>query len=70
MLFSANISHSALVNAKSDNSTKFVNFSSTNILPAQDLKYSFMEKENISRFSRFSNPVISYDYKCGNYLGI
>jgi hypothetical protein len=29
-----------------------------------------LESENLFRFSRFTNPVISYDYKCGNYIGI
>jgi hypothetical protein len=29
----------------------------------------FSEKENLSRFSRFANSTVSYDYKCGNYLG-
>jgi hypothetical protein len=33
-------------------------------------KYAFLESENLFRFSRFTNPVISYDYKCGNYIGI
>lgn len=29
----------------------------------------FTEKESLSRFSRFANSTVSYDYKCGNYLG-
>ena len=33
-------------------------------------KYAFLESENLFRFSRFTNPIISYDYKCGNYIGI
>lgn len=32
--------------------------------------YINSEKENLSRFSRFSNPILSYDYKCGHYIGI
>jgi hypothetical protein len=32
--------------------------------------YSSSENEGVSRFSRFTNPIISYDYKCGNYIGI
>jgi hypothetical protein len=28
------------------------------------------ELSNNFRFTRFSNPVISYDYKTGNYVGI
>jgi len=28
------------------------------------------ETSNNARFTRFNNPLISYDYKCGHYLGI
>ena len=31
---------------------------------------SLSEMTNSYRFNRFSNPLISYDYKCGHYLGI
>jgi glycogen synthase len=27
------------------------------------------ELSNNIRFTRFNNPLISYDYKCGNYIG-
>jgi hypothetical protein len=27
------------------------------------------ELSNYIRFTRFNNPLISYDYKCGNYIG-
>jgi hypothetical protein len=47
-----------------------VNYSSTNPFFSLDAKYSLLEHENLSRFSRFSNPTISYDFKCGNYIGI
>jgi hypothetical protein len=30
----------------------------------------FSETSNNVRFTRFNNPLISYDYKCGHYLGI
>jgi hypothetical protein len=30
----------------------------------------FSDSTTYGRFLRFSNPLISYDYKCGNYLGI
>jgi hypothetical protein len=53
-------------NSTADN----VSYSSDNIYSNMDTKYSFLEQESLSRFSRFSNPVISYDYKCGNYIGI
>jgi len=31
---------------------------------------TFLETSNQVRFTRFNNPLISYDYKCGHYLGI
>jgi hypothetical protein len=30
---------------------------------------SFSEISNSQRFTRFSNPLINYDYKTGNYIG-
>jgi hypothetical protein len=44
-------------------SAKDTNFSESNVS-------SFSETSTAVRFSRFSNPTISYDYKCGNYIGI
>jgi len=32
--------------------------------------YLNSEKENLLRFSRFTSPTLSYDYKCGHYIGI
>lgn len=32
--------------------------------------YTNLESENLMRFSRFNSPVLSYDYKCGHYIGI
>jgi hypothetical protein len=32
--------------------------------------YTNSENENSMRFSRFTNPTLSYDYKCGHYIGI
>jgi hypothetical protein len=46
------------------------NYSSTNQFSEFQAKYSFTEHESLSRFSRFANPTISYDFKCGNYIGI
>jgi hypothetical protein len=31
---------------------------------------TFLETSNQVRFTRFNNSLISYDYKCGHYLGI
>jgi hypothetical protein len=47
-----------------------LNYSSSNQSSDIQTKYSFLEHESLSRFSRFSNPTISYDFKCGNYIGI
>ena len=32
--------------------------------------YNYMEDSSEYRYNRFSNSIISYDYKCGHYLGI
>jgi heme/copper-type cytochrome/quinol oxidase subunit 1 len=34
------------------------------------MKNNLSETSNNTRFTRFNNPLISYDYKCGHYLGI
>jgi hypothetical protein len=54
----------------SSNDSSATTFSSKNTSFTDSTLFNFSEKENISRFSRFSNPIISYDYKCGNYIGI
>ena len=36
----------------------------------QDSLYSNLESSSDVRYNKFSNPVVSYDYKCGHYLGI
>lgn len=45
-------------------------FSSENInsSPSND-ENQMSELSNNIRFTRFNNPLISYDYKCGNYIG-
>lgn len=45
-------------------------FSSKNISATHIEASNYTEHANTSRFSRFSNPIVSYDYKCGNYIGI
>jgi hypothetical protein len=37
---------------------------------SKDFLYSNLESSTDVRYNRFSNPIISYDYKCGHYLGI
>jgi len=45
-------------------------FNSENIDRVSDLSSSMSETTTSFRFTRFNNPLVSYDYKCGNYLGI
>ena len=50
-----------------------VNFVSENTHSSTLVEYqnsSFSESSNSVRFTKFNNPLISYDYKCGHYLGI
>ena len=50
-----------------------VHFSSENLTnnSTQDLSLNSMSENSSGyRFNRFSNALISYDYKCGHYLGI
>jgi len=52
---------------------KTVFFSSENVNNGSMLwinEYAMSESSSSFRFTRFNNPLISYDYKCGNYLGI
>ena len=55
------------------NTSTDVNFVSENTHSATLTEYqnsSFSESSNSVRFTKFNNPLISYDYKCGHYLGI
>lgn len=56
---------------ESQNETTF--FNSENMTTSDSVTNtasSLSEVSNGYRFNRFSNPLISYDYKCGHYLGI
>jgi hypothetical protein len=61
------------INTSSTLNRTGVSYTSEN-LNTQDLgnisKSSMSELSTSLRFTRFNNPLISYDYKCGNYLGI
>lgn len=57
-------------NTSSNTAGSSINYFSSDVASQGDIKYSFLEQSSLSRFSRFSNPIISYDYKCGNYIGI
>lgn len=67
-------SNTVLVNVFTENTLKQnnVNFKSENLSSSLNNESSnnFAELSNSFRFTRFNNPLISYDYKCGNYLGI
>ena len=56
-------------NAKST-STLFSSENMTNSSVESTFTSSMSELSTGLRFTRFNNPLISYDYKCGNYLGI
>lgn len=47
-----------------------VAFNSDTISSESTFSSSMSEFSTSLRFTRFNNPLISYDYKCGNYLGI
>lgn len=79
-VLSMNFSFNAQTNVKSnfnayDNNTttQATNFSSENMVSSSSdntFTSSMSELSSGLRFTRFNNPLISYDYKCGNYLGI
>jgi heme/copper-type cytochrome/quinol oxidase subunit 1 len=52
------------------NSALFTSENITNLDSVQTFSSSVSEISTSLRFTRFNNPLISYDYKCGNYLGI
>lgn len=33
------------------------------------IRTNFLEKSNSTRFNRFTNALVEYDYKVGNYIG-
>ena len=50
-----------------------INYSTDNLNSSSTFDASnttFSETSNNVRFTKFNNPLISYDYKCGHYLGI
>jgi hypothetical protein len=58
----------AKANLLLDQSVLYTSNSST--AGGKDFIYSNLESSTDVRYNRFSNPVVSYDYKCGHYLGI
>jgi hypothetical protein len=62
----------SLVNTKNSSTETEVRFSSESLNTVSSLNSDNLmtESSNSFRFTRFNNPLISYDYKCGHYLGI
>jgi anionic cell wall polymer biosynthesis LytR-Cps2A-Psr (LCP) family protein len=61
------------LNSKSNDNTTSVTFSTENSMMSDHSSQTntfLSETSNNARFTRFNNPLISYDYKCGHYLGI
>lgn len=64
------ISAHAFTTSNDEVSTVFTSENITNLDSLQTFNSSMSEVSTSLRFTRFNNPLISYDYKCGNYLGI
>ena len=71
--FYSTTNRSSLQTQSPDNNSSNTSFTSeniTNLDSLQTFSSSMSEVSTSLRFTRFNNPLISYDYKCGNYLGI
>lgn len=53
-----------------ENSTNEINFESNDVSSVSDSLYSQLGSSSDFRNNPFTNPIISYDYKCGHYLGL
>jgi len=58
------------VHLPTNTSTSTIYNSSKAIKTEQSSLYSNLESSSDVRYTKFSNPMVSYDYKCGHYLGI
>jgi hypothetical protein len=47
-----------------------VSFESNSVSAAQDDLYTQLDSSSNFRNNAFTNPIISYDFKCGHYLGL
>lgn len=63
------LSGAKLSSTSNGNSATLYRSSSNNTSDTSSV-YANLESSSDIRYNRFSNPVISYDYKCGHYLGI
>jgi hypothetical protein len=73
ILSSQSLSHRYFNNVNNIPSEKKIVYSTDNLnVVSQNelMKNNLSETSNNARFTRFNNPLISYDYKCGHYLGI
>jgi len=57
-------------NALNNVPSSHINFESSNISSETSQVYSQIDSSSNFRNNLFANPVISYDFKLGNYLGI
>jgi hypothetical protein len=64
----SNLQTSSITDSR-DNAV-FTSENITSLDSVQTFNSSMSEISTSLRFTRFNNPLISYDYKCGNYLGI
>lgn len=74
--FSFGVSYTSVVNELPSTSetnnvtTKSVSFSSNDVSTTSENLYSQLDSSSNFRNNPFTNPIISYDYKCGHYLGL
>ena len=71
--FDFTLSANSNLKASANEAKEGVIFSSENMTNSSvenTFTSSMSELSTGLRFTRFNNPLISYDYKCGNYLGI
>lgn len=47
-----------------------ISFESNNVSASQDDLYTQLDSSSNFRNNAFTNPIISYDFKCGHYLGL
>jgi hypothetical protein len=53
-----------------DSNSSSINFESNDVSSTTESLYSQLGSSSDFRNNPFTNPVISYDYKCGHYLGL
>lgn len=56
--------------AKPNNEIKYLAENHLYLSINEKLPFIFAESANTYRFTKFNNPLINYDYKCGHYLTI